>query len=390
MLKFIRVSIFFALALVLFSCSNNKKAEENSTAKTILPQSQLPDAARFDTTLNSKKIGLVYLSNKNGIKAAVTNYGARMVGLLIPDKNGNPTDVVVGFDNIHDYINAAERYFGAIVGRFGNRIAKGKFTLDNKTYQLSLNNGVNTLHGGPKGFHSVVWEMNQPDSSSVVLTYVSPDGDEGYPGTLTVKMEYRLTDDNELHMNYEISSDKRTVANITNHNYWNLNGEGSGTINNHELQILAQKYTPVDSTLIPTGIETVKGTPFDFTAATKIGQRIDADHIQLKYGKGYDHNYVLDKGITAKPELIASVKADKSGIGMDIFTTEPGVQFYGGNFMNSLHTLKHGAKDDFRTAFCLETQHFPDSPNQPAFPTTVIEPGKTYKTSTVHRFVILK
>lgn len=391
MCQSIRFVFITAISFVFFSCANNQnnKTEMNSTADSAVAAT-LPGAATFDSTIDGKKVQLAFISNKNGIKAAVTNYGARMVGLLVPDKNGVPTDVCIGFDNINDYAGAAERYFGSVVGRFGNRIAKGKFTLDGKEYQLALNNGVNTLHGGPKGFHSVMWDMVQPDSSSVVLTYVAADGEEGYPGKLTVKVEYRITDADEVVMNYEISTDKKTVVNVTNHNYWNLNGEGSGTINDHELMIKATKYTPVDSTLIPTGIETVIGTPFDFTTAAKIGSRIDADNTQLKYGKGYDHNYVLDKGITAQPELIVTVKADKSGIAMDVLTTEPGVQFYGGNFMNSLHILKSGAKDDFRTAFCLETQHFPDSPNQPSFPSTVLEPGTTYKSSTVHKFYIVK
>lgn len=391
MYQSIRFVYATAISLVFFSCANNQnnKTDMNSTTDSAVAAT-LPGTATFDSTIDGKKVQLAYIANKNGIKAAVTNYGARMVGLLVPDKNGVPTDVCIGFDNIKDYASATERYFGAIVGRFGNRIAKGKFTLDGKEYQLPLNNGVNSLHGGPKGFHSVMWDMVQPDSSSVVLTYVAADGEEGYPGKLTVKVEYRITDADEVVMNYEISTDKKTVVNVTNHNYWNLNGEGSGTINDHELMIKATKYTPVDSTLIPTGIEPVAGSPFDFTTAATIGSRVDAENTQLKYGKGYDHNYVLDKGITAQPELIVTVKGDKSGIAMDVLTTEPGVQFYGGNFMGGKNTLKNGTKDDFRTAFCLETQHFPDSPNQPTFPTTVLEPGKVYKSSTVQRFYIVK
>lgn len=391
MYQSIRFVFITAVSFVFFSCANNQnnKTEMNSTSDSAVAAT-LPGAATFDSTIDGKKVQLAFIANKNGLKAAVTNYGARMVGLLVPDKNGVPTDVCIGFDKINDYASAPERYFGAIVGRFGNRIAKGKFTLDGNEYQLALNNGVNALHGGPKGFHSVMWDMVQPDSSSVVLTYVAADGEEGYPGKLTVKVEYRITDADEVVMNYEISTDKKTVVNVTNHNYWNLNGEGSGTINDHELMIKATKYTPVDSTLIPTGIAPVAGTPFDFTTAAKIGSRVDADDTQLKYGKGYDHNYVLDKGITAQPELIVTVKGDKSGIAMDVLTTEPGVQFYGGNFMGGKNTLKNGTKDDFRTAFCLETQHFPDSPNQPTFPTTVLEPGKLYKSSTVQRFYVVK
>jgi len=381
-----------AIAILLVSCKD-KPAEKSVTdteTTTVKDGAKLPAKEKFDTTIDGKQNTLYFLSNKNNFKAAVTNYGARMVGFLVPDKNGKLTDIVVGFDNVKDYVNAEERYFGVIVGRYGNRIAKGKFTLDGKTYQLDLNNGVNTLHGGRTGFHSRMWDAVQTDSQTVVFTYVSKDGEEGYPGMMTTKATYILTDDNELIVDYEIVTDKKTISNITNHNYWNLNGEGSGTINNHELMVKATKYTPVDSTLIPTGIEAVANTPFDFTKSHKIGERIEADHTQLKYGKGYDHNFVLDKGMTAAPELITTVKGDVSGIVMDISTTEPAIQFYGGNFMQSKHVLKSGAKDDFRTALCLETQHFPDSPNQPSFPTTVIEPGKKYVSTTVHKFYINK
>ncbi|MBK8952931.1 MAG: galactose mutarotase [Chitinophagaceae bacterium] len=383
--------IIISAATLLIACNNSstKKKEndfsDSTTAKTVV----LLEKAKFDTVVDSRPVTLYYLKNKNNFQAAVTNYGARMVSFVLPGKDGEPMDVVVGFDNIKDYIIAAERYFGCIVGRFGNRIAKGQFTLDGKKYQLDLNNGVNSLHGGRTGFHSRVWDAVQSDSQKLVLTYVSADGEEGYPGRMTTQATYKLTDDNELQMSYEITTDKKTIVNVTNHNYWNLNGEGSGTINNHELFIKAANYTPVDSTLIPTGnLEPVAGTPFDFTTLHKIGERIDVNNTQLRYGKGYDHNYVLDKGITAEPELITTVKGDLSGIVMDIYTTEPAIQFYGGNFMQSLHTLKTGAKDDFRTAFCLETQHYPDAPNQPAFPTTVLEPGKKYISKTVHKFYV--
>jgi aldose 1-epimerase len=387
-MKKLIVLLTLGISITFFACTNGtSNIKKNNKDSAIM---SLPNAAAFDTVLVGKTVSLFYIKNKNGLSAAITNYGARVVGLLAPDNAGTFKDIVIGFNNINDYINAGERYFGAVVGRYGNRIAKGKFTLDGKTYQLDLNNGVNTLHGGRKGFHSVVWDMKQLDSSSVELKYTSPDGEEGYSGNLTVKMIYRFTDENELVMSYEVASDKRTVMNITNHNFWNLNSEGSGTINNHELMVKASKYTPVDSTLIPTGIETVTGTPFDFTRFKKIGERVEVNNTQLSYGKGYDHNFVLDKGITKKPELIATIKGDVSGIAMDILTTEPGLQFYGGNFMKGLNLLKTGTKDDFRTAFCLETQHFPDSPNQPSFPTTIIEPGVTYTSITVHKFHVTK
>jgi aldose 1-epimerase len=375
--------LFVNLSLLFMMSCNNNETKPNDEVK-------LPSKENFASKIGDKTTSLFYLKNSNNYQAALTNYGARMVGFTIPDKNGKITDVVVGLDSIGKYVHAEERFYGVIVGRFGNRIAKGQFTLNGKSYQLDLNNGVNALHGGTTGFHSRVWDAKQIDEHSIEFVYVSQDGEEGYPGKLTTKVTYTLNDNNELHIDYEYSTDNKTIANITNHNYWNLNGEGSGTINNHSLKIEATKYTPVDSTLIPTGVSEVKNTPFDFTTFHTIGERIEANDTQLKYGKGYDHNYVADKGITQKPELIATVKADKSGIGMEIFTTEPAVQFYGGNFMQSKHTFKNGVKDDFRTAFCLETQHYPNSPNEPSFPTTVVEPGKVYTSSTVHKFFITK
>lgn len=374
---------FFPLLLVgafCFASCNQNDSTASGTQQFLGPE-------KFDTTLDGRKVSLVMLENSKGMKAAVTNYGARMVGLWVPVAD-SLVDVVLGFDNIHDYVMAEERFFGAIVGRFGNRIAKGKFSLDGKSYQLGINNTPNTLHGGVKGFHSVVWEIVESTASSVELKYVSPDGDEGYPGELTVFVKYSLNDENELSFDYKLKSDQKTIANVTNHNYWNLNGEGSGTINNHLLQVAAKQYTPVDETLIPTGIEPVAGTPFDFTSPKPIGRDLDTVNEQLKYGLGYDHNFVLDKGVTAKTELVAIVEGDKTGIEMKIYSDCPGLQFYGGNFMKSQHVLKSGARDDFRTAFCLETQYFPDSPNQPSFPSVIIEPGKEYTSRTVHVFSV--
>jgi aldose 1-epimerase len=378
--------LFIVMSIALLvSCNSQSPPKSEMNTTSFNGNSMLPSKLKFDSVIDGNLVSLYHLTNGK-LQAAVTNYGARIVGMLVPDKSGSLIDVVIGFDNISDYVNAGERFFGAIVGRYGNRIAKGKFTLDGISYQLDLNNGINTLHGGRTGFHSRVWDAVQPDSTSIVLTYVSKDGEEGYPGTVTAKVIYSLTADNELKIVYKVATDKKTVVNITNHNFWNLNGEGSGTINNHILKLIASKYTPVDSTLIPTGIEPVSGSPFDFTSYRKIGEKVEVDNIQLKYGKGYDHNFVLDKGVTKTPQLIGSVIADISGIKMDILTTEPGIQFYGGNFMQSLHTLKSGAKDDYRTAFCLETQHFPDSPNQLDFPSTIIVKGKDYESVTIYRF----
>lgn len=379
-----------AFFLFLLSCNNQPGETSGGSADGNTGTVQMPSQAAFDTTIEGKKISLYFLSNGKDMQAAITNYGARMVSLWVPDKEGKPTDVILGYNNIGDYLHNQENFFGAIVGRFGNRIAKGQFSLGGKPYQLDLNNGPNSLHGGKEGLFKQVWDATQSDSSTLVLTYVSPDGEGGYPGTLTTKVTYRLTDDGAMEYSLEITTDKTTIANVTNHNYWNLNGEGSGTINDHQLMIRASKYTPVDSTLIPTGVEPVAGTPFDFTSFHKIGERVNEENTQLVYGKGYDHNFVLDKGMTSTPEPAATLKGDKSGIVMEVLTTEPGLQFYGGNFMQSAVTLKNGRKDDFRTALCLETQHFPDSPNQPSFPTTVVKPGEVYKSVSVFRFSAVK
>jgi aldose 1-epimerase len=311
----------------------------------------------------------------------------------VPDKNGALTDVSVGYDSIGKYIHQPESYFGAIVGRYGNRIAKGKFKLEGKEYKLATNNGANHLHGGLKGFGARVWDAKQLNDSTLELTYISKDMEEGYPGSVQSKVTYTLSGDggNSLKIDYDATTDKPTVLNLTNHTYFNLNGQGSGTINNHLLQLNADNYTPVDSTLIPTGkIEPVAGTPFDFRQPTAIGARIDSPNQQLKFGKGYDHNFVLNPNKGTGLNLAATVLGDQSGIFMEVLTDQPGIQFYGGNFMTGSNPLKGGKKDDHRTAFCLETQHYPDSPNQPSFPSTELKPGQQYKTSTVYKFSVKK
>ncbi|RYE12005.1 MAG: galactose mutarotase, partial [Sphingobacteriales bacterium] len=314
-------------------------------------------------------------------------YGGRIVSLLLPDKNGNVTDVIVGPESVEGFEKSTEPYYGATIGRYGNRIAKGKFTIDGKEYTSSLNNGPNTLHGGKKGFQYVVWDGKQVDSTTLELTYLSKDMEEGYPGNLNVKVTYQLTDDNTLKVSYEATTDKTTVVNLTNHAFYNLNGSGSGEILNHTLQIDADGYIPVDSTLIPTGeIAKVAGTPFDFTKPTTIGQRINVENEQLKNGKGYDHNYALNKHDDTK--AIATITGDLTGITMEVFTVEPGLQFYSGNFMQGKNIIKYGKPDVFRTSFALETQHYPDSPNQPQFPSTLLKPGQTYQTHTVYKFSV--
>jgi aldose 1-epimerase len=383
-----------ASLLLLSACSNegNETANTNETtangnANATKPTPGIPDRKAFQSTIDGKQTDLYILKNSNGMTAAITNYGGRLVSLLVPDKNGTMQDVIVGYGSVAAFADSSESYFGATIGRVGNRIAKGKFTLDGKEYTLATNNGPNSLHGGQKGFNAIVWEASQPNDTSLVLHYLSKDGEEGYPGNLDVTVTYSLTSDNGFKCNYKATTDKKTVVNLTNHAYFNLNGAGSGTINNHILQINADRYTPVDSTLIPSGkLESVSGTPFDFTRPTAIGSRINQNHEQLKFGMGYDHNFVLNGSGMKKA---ATVVGDQSGIQMEVYTEEPGIQFYGGNFMQGANALKSG-KDEHRTAFCLETQHFPDSPNQPSFPSVVLSPGQTYQTTTVYRFSVNK
>jgi aldose 1-epimerase len=380
-----------ALALpALFACNATSNAEESAAVDSLQGQQFVTLASEaFRDTVEGRPTDLYILKNKNNMQAAFTNYGGRLVSLLVPGKDSKMVDVVVGFKSVEDFVNSKEPYFGATIGRYGNRIAKGQFTLDGTTYTLNKNNGPNTLHGGKKGFQAVVWEAQMIGDSAVQFTYLSKDGEEGFPGNLTSKVTYSLTDNNELVMEYEATTDKRTVVNLTNHAFFNLNGEGSGTINNHLLQINADRYTPIDSTLIPTGkIEPVKGSPFDFTTATAIGARVDEANEQLRFGKGYDHNYVLNTKSGVGMFHAATVVGDQTGIVMKVHTEEPGLQFYGGNFMKGKNTFKSGAKDEFRTAFCLETQHFPDSPNQPSFPSTVLDPGKTYRTKSIYKFSV--
>lgn len=380
------------MACLMAVAACNQGAEQKGGNGTAAVKACVPslDNKNFEDSIDGKSTGLYILKNKAGACAAITNYGGRLVSLVVPDKDGQPVDVVVGFKNVQDYVNSTEPYFGAIIGRVGNRIAKGKFSLDGKAYTLFTNNGPNTLHGGKKGYQDVVWDASQPSDSTLQLKYISKDGEEGFPGNLDITVLYILTANNALIIDYNATTDQKTVVNLTNHAFFNLNGEGSGTINDHVLQIYADKYTPVDATLIPTGqLEDVEGTPFDFRQPAAIGKRIDTvNNQQLKNGSGYDHNFVLNENDPASLHVAAQATGDKSGIMMKVYTTEPGLQFYGGNFMQGKNTFKSGVKDDFRTAFCLETQHFPDAPNQKNFPSIVLEPGKKYKTSTVYEFSV--
>jgi aldose 1-epimerase len=341
-------------------------------------------------------VTLYTLTNASGAEVQITNYGGAVVSLKVPDRNGKLDDVVLGFDTLPGYLQTGNPYFGALIGRYGNRIANGKFTLDGATYNLAINNGPNSLHGGKKGFDKVVWTASSvaPSANGAVgleLSYQSLAGEEGYPGSLYVKVAYTLTPDNALKIDYTATTDKTTVLNLTNHAYFNLNGAGNGDILDHVVQINADRMTPVDENLIPTGeLKSVAGTPFDFRQPTAIGARISQNDPQIVFGKGYDHNFVLNgaakSGGSAAPFLAARVVAPKTGRVMEVLTTEPGVQFYTGNFLDGTLKGKGGKVYNQRYAFCLETQHFPDSPNQPAFPSTTLKPGETYRQTTIYRF----
>jgi aldose 1-epimerase len=343
----------------------------------------------FGKTEDGQAVELYTLTNKNRMEAAITNFGGIVVSLKVPDRQGKLDDVVLGYDKVDDYLTN-KAYFGAIIGRYGNRIAHGKFTLDGNTYTLPKNDGDHTLHGGTRGFNRRLWTAKDVSSThghALELTYGSRDGEEGFPGNVSVKVVYTLTDQNELEISYSATTDKDTVVNLTNHSYFNLAGQGSGDILEHQLMIHADRFTPVDQTLIPTGeLRAVKGTPFDFTKATVIGARINQEDQQLKFGRGYDHNWVLNGGSKSSPAPAAEAYEPKSGRVLQVLSTEPGVQFYSGNFLDGTIQGKGGKVYNLRYGFCLETQHFPDSPNHPDFPSTVLKPGDKYRTTTIFKF----
>ncbi len=339
----------------------------------------------FESVIDTKKVDLFTLKNKNGLVTQITNYGARVVSLWVPDKAGNFEDVVLGYDTLDQYLQSKSIYFGATIGRYGNRIAHGKFTLNDSTYTLATNNHDNHIHGGIKGFNNVVWDAKLISDSELSLNYFSKDGEEGYPGNLDVTVVYELTDDNELKISYSAITDKATPVNLTNHSFFNLQGAGKGSINNHILQINAAQYTPIDAYSIPTGaIEDVNNTPFDFRKPIAIAEHINDDNQQLKYGSGYDHNFVLEgSGLKLAAIVIDPISGRKM-----VITDEPGMQFYGGNFLNEKDIGKNGIPNKYRTAFCLETQHFPDSPNQEHFPSTILNKGQHYSSTCIYKFSI--
>jgi len=346
----------------------------------------------FGKTGDGENVDLYTLTNNLGMQAKIMNYGGIVVSLKVPDRNGKMDDVVLGFNDLDSYLKG-HPYFGAIVGRYGNRIAKGRFTLNGVEYKLAVNNGENHLHGGIKGFDKVVWtakEMRTKMGPALSLTYISKDGEEGYPGTLTATVVYTLTNNNELKLDYTVTTDKDTVSNLTHHSYFNLAGEGNGDILSHILTLNGSRFTPTDAGSIPTGeLKAVAGTPFDFLKPNVIGKRINDQDQQLQYGSGYDHNFVVN-GKSGSLRSAATVYEPTSGRVLEVWTTEPGVQFYTGNFLDGTLTGKSGKVYQKRFGFCLETQHYPDSPNHPAFPTTTLKKGATYRSTTVYRFKVRK
>ncbi|MDR0614194.1 MAG: galactose mutarotase [Dysgonamonadaceae bacterium] len=379
-------NIFILVAFAILSVSCGKKeTAELTTASGLL-------ASRFETTLDGGQTTHLYtIKNANGMEVCVTNIGGRIVSVWVPDKSGNFRDVVLGFDNIQPYI-PIKTNFGAIIGRYGNRIAGGKMTLSNRaTYRLKQNDGKNTLHGGVRGFHTRYFDIEQPDSATLICQYLSKNNEEGFPGDMLVTVTYSLSNDNALHINYEAEANQSTVVNLTNHSYFNLSGDPNSTILDHLLFVDADSYTPTNDELIPTGvIAKVKGTPMDFTAPKAVGTHInDTTFEAVKFGNGYDHNYVLNKPGDMN-RLAAKLVSPVTGIALEVYTTEPGLQVYTGNFLDGTDTGKKGIAYNYRTAICLETQHFPNSPNIPSFPTTELFPDSIYQTQTTYKFKNLK
>jgi aldose 1-epimerase len=385
-----RVAVFLGLVMLLGPVPSTASGAQTAAEEASTTRAQGITSEPWGE-VDGQPVDLYTLTNSRGMTVKITNYGGIIQSIEVPDRRGRTANVALGFDNLDDYVTSSP-YFGCITGRYANRIARGQFTLDGVDYQLAVNNDLNHLHGGNVGFDKRVWAatpLEGRDSVGLELTYTSPDGEENYPGTLAVTVTYTLTNRNEIRADYHATTDAPTIVNLTNHSYFNLAGEGSGTIEDHSLRLNAANYTPVDETLIPTGeIAPVAGTPFDFTRTNPIGERIRDSHEQIVIGQGYDHNYVLDR---ADPEdesmmLAARVSEPESGRVLEILTTEPGIQFYSGNFLDGTLVGTSGRVYRQTDGFALETQHYPDSPNQPNFPSTVLRPGEEYETSTVYRF----
>ncbi len=362
-------------ALLIAGCASKCCCKMKSTATSV----------PFGTA-DGKPVTLYTLTNAKGSEAKIMNYGGIVQSLKVADKNGKLEDIVLGYDNVDGYIKVTP-YFGCLVGRYGNRIGGAKFTLDGQTYTLATNNGPNSLHGGVKGFDKVVWNVVKATGNSLELNYLSKDGEEGFPGNLNVTAVYTLTDDNELKLTFNATTDKATVVNLTHHSYFNLKGQGNGDILGHEVYINADKTTPVDGTLITTGeFADVTGTPFDFRKPTTIGARIDDPNTVLQYGPGYDHNWVVNQAKPGELTLQARVTEPTTGRVMEVWSDEPGLHFYAGNFLDGTITGKGGKVYQKRTGFCMEPQHYPDSPNKPQFPSVVLRPGQTYKNTIIYKF----
>lgn len=366
-----------SLALLLVACHHKSEIK-------------LLDRSAFDTMVDGKQVSLYTLTNSEGLVLQVTNFGARVVSLWTPDRNGKYDDIVLGYENIDRYLNnTGERFLGATIGRFGNRIAGGSFELDGVKYQLSTYNNGQCLHGGDNGFDRVVWSVDSVSSNTIIFSYLSNDMEEGFPGNLNVKMAYILTDANEFKIIYNATTDKATPVNLTHHSFFNLHGEGKGSICDHILQINADEFTPVNDVLIPLGYhESVNGTPFDFREPKKIGRDIELKNEQLSVGLGYDHNFVLNRTTSNGLELVSSIYEPSNGRCLEVFTTEPGLQLYSGNFFDGLSTGKYGEPLRYRESFALETQHFPDSPNQQKFPSTILLPCEVYEQICVYKFSV--
>ncbi len=378
-----KLTLLAAALMALAGCGGEKTKAE---------QPKLLEKAAFETSIDGKPVSLYTLQNANGVVLQLTNYGCRMLSLWVPDKDGNFKDVIWGYESIEATLTG-DVNSGPVVGRYGNRIANGRFTLDGVAYQLNLNNGVNQLHGGPKGWASQVWDAaestDEAGNPTVKMTLVSPDGDELYPGAVTIDVTYTLTANNEVVIDYKAVTDAPTVLNPTSHAYFNLHGTANKSSNSHVMMINADAFTPTDEGLIPTGeIRPVDGTPLDFRTPTVIGERIESDYEPVVFGKGYDHNWVLNKPAAGETTLAAEVYEPATGILMTVHTDQPGMQFYSGNFMDGTDKGKYGEVHNFRTGIALETQHFPDSPNHPEFPTTVLRPGEVYTQHTVYTFSV--
>lgn len=366
-----------AAALLLASCAAPKRDSSLNLSGL--------DPARFVTAIDGDTTAFFTLRNHAGMEACIINFGGRVVSLMVPDRDGNPVDVVLGHDNIDDYINI-DGNFGALIGRYGNRIDQGRFTLNDSTYQLPVNNYGHSLHGGPVGFHNAMWDASQPNDSTLVLTLFSPDGDAGYPGNINVRVVYSLRPDTALAINYTATTDRPTILNLTNHSYFNLSGDLSTDILDHEVYINADAFTPIDSTFMTHGgIRPVEGSPFDFRQPKPVGRDIDADDGQLRNGLGYDHNFVLNTAGDSTA-VAARVYSPASGITMEVLTDEPGLQFYVGNFLDSTVKGKNGIAYPYRGAVVMETQHYPNSPNLPQYPSVTVSPDSAYHSTCIYKF----